>query len=107
MSSREAILGAVAKNKPQATALPELLSFPSEEDLVAKYTQSVTLNGGTAIEVTSLDEVKAYIHENFLEDLQVVSLIEEVPGTLEISSITDPHDLESVELAVVKGEVGA
>ena len=107
MSSREAILGAVAKNKPQATALPELLSFPSEEDLVAKYTQSVTLNGGTAIEVTSLDEVKAYIHENFLEDLQVVSLIEEVPGTLKISSITDPHDLESVELAVVKGEVGA
>lgn len=107
MSSREAILEAIAKNKPQATALPELLSFPSDEDLVAKYTQSVTLNGGTAIEVTSLDEVKAYIQENFLEDLQVVSLIEEVPGTLEISAITDPHDLETVELAVVKGEVGA
>ena len=107
MSSREAILEAIAKNKPRPTALPELLSFPSDEDLVAKYTQSVTLNGGTAIEVTSLDEVKAYIQENFLEDLQVVSLIEEVPGTLEISSITDPHDLETVELAVVKGEVGA
>ena len=107
MSSREAILGAIAKNKPQATALPELLSFPSEEDLVAKYTQSVTLNGGTAIEISSLDEVRTYIQENFLEGLQVVSLMEEVPGTLEISSITDPHDLETVELAVVKGEVGA
>jgi len=107
MSSREAILDAIARNKPEPTALPELLSFPSDEDLVAKYTQSVTLNGGTAIEVTSLDEVKAYIQENFLEDLQVVSLIEEVPGTLEMSSITDPHDLETVELAVVKGEVGA
>ena len=107
MSSREAILGAIAKNKPQATALPELLSFPSEEDLVAKYTQSVTLNGGTAIEISSLDEVRTYIQENFLEGLQVVSLMEEVPGTLEISSITDPRDLETVELAVVKGEVGA
>src|SRR5690606_35783876 len=107
MSSREAILGAVAKNKPQATALPELLSFPSEEDVLAKYTQSVTLNGGTAIEISSLDEVRTYIQENFLEGLQVVSLMEEVPGTLEISSITDPHDLETVELAVVKGEVGA
>jgi L-lactate dehydrogenase complex protein LldG len=107
MSSREAILDAIARNKPEPTALPELLSFPSDEDLVAKYTQSVTLNGGTAIEVTSLDEVKAYIQENFLEDLQVVSLIEEVPGTLEMSSLTDPHDLETVELAVVKGEVGA
>lgn len=107
MSSRQAILDAIERNKPQLTALPELLSFPSDEDLVAKYTQSVTLNGGTAMEVSSLDEIRTYIHENFLEDLQIVSLIEEIPGTLEISTITDPHDLETVELAVVRGEVGA
>jgi L-lactate dehydrogenase complex protein LldG len=107
MSSRQAILDAIGRNKHQATALPELLSFPSDEDLVAKYTQSVTLNGGTAMEVDSLEDIQAYIQENFLDDLQIVSLIEEIPGTLEISSITDPHDLETVELAVVRGEVGA
>ena len=107
MSSRKEILAAIGRNKPSATALPNLLSFPSSEDLVAKYTQSITLNGGTAMEVDSLDDIQVYIQENFLEDLQVVSLIEEVPGTLEISAITDPHDLETVELAVVKGEVGA
>ena len=107
MSSRQAILDAIGRNKPQATALPELLSFPSDEDLVAKYTQSVTLNGGTAMEVDSLEDIQAYIQENFLDNLQIVSLIEEIPGTVEISSITNPHDLETVELAVVKGEVGA
>lgn len=107
MSSRQAILDAIARNKPQPTALPELLSFPSDEDLVAKYTQSVTLNGGTAMEVDSLDDIRAYIKENFLEDLQVASLVDEIPGNIEISSITDPHDLEAVELAVVRGEVGA
>ena len=107
MSSKQAILEAIGRNKPKPTVLPDLLSFPSHEDLVAKYTQSVTLNGGTAMEADSLDDIQAYIKENFLEGLQIVSLIDEIPGNIEISSITDPHDLEAVELAVVGGEVGA
>jgi len=107
MSSKQAILEAIGRNKPTPTVLPDLLSFPSDEDLVAKYTQSITLNGGTAIEVGSLEDVQAYIEENFLEGLQIVSLVTGIPGNLEISSITDPHDLETVELAVVEGEVGS
>lgn len=107
MSSRKAILEAVVSNKPKPTALPDLLSFPSEEKLVERYTQSITLNGGTAIEVNTLEEVQAYVKANFLEGLQIVSLIDEVPGNIEISTITDPHDLETIELAVIKGEFGA
>jgi L-lactate dehydrogenase complex protein LldG len=107
MSSKQAILDAIASNKPQATALPDLLSFPSDEDLLAKYTQSVTLNGGTAIEADSLDDIQAYIKENFLEGLQIVSLLPEITGTTAVSSVSDPHELESVELAVIKGEVAA
>ncbi|HLT07425.1 MAG TPA: LUD domain-containing protein [Cyclobacteriaceae bacterium] len=107
MNSRQAILDAIARNKPQATDLPVLLSFSDDEDLVSKYTQSVTLNGGTAIEVESLSDIHTYIEENFLDGLQVVSLIDEIPGSIALSSISDPHELESVELAVVKGEFGA
>lgn len=107
MSSKQAILEAIGRNKPDPTVLPDLLSFPAHDDLVAGYTQSVTLNGGTAMEADSLDDVQAYIRENFLEGLQIVSLIDEIPGNIEISSTTAPQDLETVELAVVRGEVGA
>src|SRR5690554_919121 len=107
MSSKQEILDAIERNKPSATALPNLLSFPSSEDLVAKYTQSITLNGGTAMEVDSLDDIQVYIQENFLEGLQIVSMIDEISGNVEISSVTDPHELEAVELAVVSGEVGS
>ena len=107
MSSKQDILKAIAKNKPNETVLPDLLSFPSTEDLVEKYTQSVTLNGGTAMEAASLEAVQTYIDENFLEGLQIVSMIDEIKGNIEVSSITDPHELETVELAVIRGEVGS
>ena len=107
MSSKQDILKAIAKNKPNETVLPDLLSFPSTEDLVEKYTQSVTLNGGTAMEAASLEAVQTYIDENFIEGLQIVSMIDEIKGNIEVSSITDPHELETVELAVIRGEVGS
>jgi L-lactate dehydrogenase complex protein LldG len=107
MSSKQDILQAIAKNKPRETVLPGLLSFPSTEDPVEKYTQSVTLNGGTAIEATSLKTVQTYIDENFLEGLKIVSLIDEIKGNIEVSSITDPHELETVDLAVIRGEIGS
>lgn len=106
MSSKEVILAAIGRNKPSPSILPDLFSLPSSGNLVEKYTQSITLNGGTAIEVDSLEEVNAYIKENFMEGLQIVSNVEEVPGNIELSSITEPHDLETVELAVVRGQLG-
>jgi len=107
MSSKQEILKAIGKNKPSSTVLPDLLSFPSDENLVEKYTQSVTLNGGTAIEVDSLEAIQNYIDENFLEGLQIVSMIGEINGNIETSSITVPHELETVELAVIRGEIGS
>src|SRR5690606_6701727 len=105
MSNKQAILEAIGRNKPTPTVLPDLLSFPSDEDLVAKYTQSITLNGGTAIEVGSLEDVQAYIEENFLEGLQIVSLVAGIPGKIGISSTTAASDDETVDLPVLKREV--
>lgn len=106
MSSKQEILEAIEKNKPEGKVLPGLLSFPSTESLVEVYTKSVTLNGGTAIEFESLEEINEHVSENFLKGVDVVSLIEGVNGNVAIETILDPHDLEKVEVAIVKGEVG-
>ena len=106
MSSKQEILDAIAKNKPAKTSLPELLFFTSTEDLVGKYTQSLTLNGGTAIGVVTYKEVDTYIKENFVESVEVLSLIPQIAGNRDIQTIADPHELEKVEVAVVKGELG-
>lgn len=106
MSSKQQILEAIGRNKPAKTCLPDLLTFPSADNLIEKYTQSVTLNGGTAIEVDTFEDINIFVTENFLKGVEVVSTINEIVGNRDIQSVLDPHDLEKVEVAVVKGEVG-
>jgi L-lactate dehydrogenase complex protein LldG len=106
MSSKQQILEAIQRNKPAKTVLPELLSFTTTDNLFKKYTQAVTLNGGTAIGVETYEEIDSYIKENFLEGVEVVSLIQQISGNRDIQTIVEPHDLEKVEVAVVKGVLG-
>ncbi|AWW31116.1 lactate utilization protein B/C [Echinicola strongylocentroti] len=106
MSSKEAILGAIKKNKPAATPLPDLLKFPDETNLIERYEKGLTGNGGKLQVVDSLEELEAFVRENYASDQLIASLVDEVNGNVDVSKISDPHDLEHVELAILKGELG-
>lgn len=106
MSSKEQILAAVRKNKPSEKGLPDLLSFPSEDDLVGKYIKSIHLNGGSVEKLESISQGQSFIEENFAEGIKTVSLLDGIIGNVDIQRISDPHGLADVELAVVRGSVG-
>ncbi|QDH78885.1 lactate utilization protein B/C [Echinicola soli] len=106
MTSKEAILAAIKNNKPEATPLPDFLTFPEEENLVDRYEKGLTGNGGKLQVVNSMEELDAFVKEHYSNDLLIASLVEEVKGNVDVSKISDPHDLEHVELAVLKGEFG-
>jgi L-lactate dehydrogenase complex protein LldG len=106
MSSKQVILEAIKRNKPAVNFLPDLLSFPTADNLTEHYKQSLTLNGGSAIEILDLEDIRTYLKDNFPEDLQVVSLIEGIEGNIDAQAISDPHDLEKVEAVLLKGEIG-
>jgi L-lactate dehydrogenase complex protein LldG len=105
MSSKEHILAAIKKNKPDGTKLPEHLAYPTEEvsQLIEQFQQSSLSNGGKTIVIKSIAEIPSYLQVHFDKNLQVVSLIPELQGNLDITTVLDPHDLEAVELAVLKG----
>lgn len=105
MSSKEQILAAIKKNKPAATGLSDHLSYPTEDldSLIGQFQQASMLNGGKTIVIKSLEEIPSYLQVHFDKNLQVVSLINELQGSLDINTILDPHDLEAVELAILKG----
>lgn len=105
MSSKEQILTAIKKNKPKATILPALLSYHTEEidRLIAQFQQASMLNGGKTILIKRIEEIPSYLQVHFDKNLQVVSLIPELHGSLDITTVQDPHDLEAVELAILKG----
>ncbi len=106
MSSKEAILAAAKQNKPEATQLPNLLQFPDEPNLVERYEKGLSGNGGSLVISESMEDIKQYIQENFTQDQLIASLVDEIPGNLDVQKISDPHDLEHVEVAILKGELG-
>jgi L-lactate dehydrogenase complex protein LldG len=106
MSSRENILGAIQKNQPPLIPIPEVnVSVGSYGDPKEKFSSVLTGIGGSVINVTSLAEVSAFVKTTFQRGKRVVSCI---PGLdVDQSAISpDPHQLENVELAIIKGEFG-
>lgn len=106
MSSKDSILAAIRQNKPAATPLPDLLNFPDAPNLIERYEKGLTGNGGKLVVIKSLEEVQAYVKENFSQDQLIVSLVDDVQGNVIVNNISDPHDLEHVELAILNGILG-
>ncbi|AGA77832.1 LutC/YkgG family protein [Echinicola vietnamensis] len=106
MTSKESILAAIKNNKPEASSLPDLLSFPEEDHLIERYEKGLTGNGGKLKVVDTLAEVEAFVKENYSNDQLIASLVDEVKGNVDVHKISDPHDLEHVELAILKGALG-
>ncbi|RMG75376.1 MAG: hypothetical protein D6722_01135 [Bacteroidetes bacterium] len=104
MSSREEILNRVRQHKPAATPLPEVPTFSRPEgDLTARFQAVLEGVGGRMVRVESSAKLEATISEIY-PDLNIIGSTQpEVAGTLDLTSISDPHALAEVELAVIPG----
>jgi L-lactate dehydrogenase complex protein LldG len=105
MSTREKILQAVLKNQPQISPLPDISMFKGDNtDKVQKYIDVFKTIGGSAHLVDDLADVKAMINEHFDVTKRVVTSLPELSDRFELLSTTsDPHTYEDVELAVING----
>ena len=99
MSSKEAILNRIKKNRPSST-----IDLPNTDILHTKYRDkdkkfAMTLKsvGGKAIWLEDNKSVDEFIAENY-RDLDVIV------STYSTRNIDTPHLLENVDLAVIKGE---
>ncbi|MEW4488103.1 LUD domain-containing protein [Thalassoglobus sp. JC818] len=107
MSSREQILSQIRKHLPQSTDLPEhdgeWTQYPDPYEQFKSVLEGV---GGICETVRSVDEIPGRLSELNSEELTVVSC---VPGVFEdrfdLSTVSDPHDLQDVDWAILPGEV--
>lgn len=107
MSSRDAILNAIKQNRPQPVELPELKwQTPDEPDLLLQYRNSLEKNGGTCTVMDSIEEISHFIILRYPNVKNICSLLPEVQGNIDIKTVIDPHWLEDVDLAVVRGVLG-
>jgi L-lactate dehydrogenase complex protein LldG len=132
MNARDAILAAVRKNLPQPAVplpgvpqsdrkgiktglgykehfhrLPEVPDFPDEgEPIVPYFRKQLEAMGGRSFEVQSAAAAQAEVAELFPSAKVVCSATPEVPGTRRIQDVRDPHELNDVDVGVVRSPLG-
>ncbi|WP_372743925.1 lactate utilization protein C [Lutibacter sp.] len=106
---REAILKSVKENKPTLLPLPEIdeTVFFETIDLVAFFKEKVALVGGSIIEINKLKEIDAEIKKRYPKAKDIISCSQKSTlETISISEKTNPHELESIHLAILDGDFG-
>jgi L-lactate dehydrogenase complex protein LldG len=132
MSPREAILGAVRRNLPRPavplpevpgtdrkgiksslgykehlTRLPEVPGFPDEgQPLVPYFRRQLEAMGGRSFEVADAAAARAKVAELFPVAMVVCSAVPGVPGTWGVETVRDPHELNDVDVGVVRSPLG-
>jgi L-lactate dehydrogenase complex protein LldG len=132
MSPRDAILGAVRKNLPRPavalpeipgtdrkgirtglgykehlTRLPEVPGFPDEgESIVPYFRRQLEAMGGRSFEAADAAAARAKVAELFPAAKVVCSAVPEVPGTRRVADVRDPHQLNDVDVGVVRSPLG-
>lgn len=132
MNSRDAILSAVRRNRPRPAVplpevpgtdrkgiksglgykehfnrLPEVPGFPDEGEPVLPYfRKQLAAMGGRSFEVADAAAARAKVAELFPTAKVVCSAAPEVPGTRRIQDVHDPHELNDVDVGVVRSPLG-
>ncbi len=106
---RAAILKSVQENKPTLVPLPEidLNSFDESIDILETFKSNVKLVGGNIIELAEEKDIDLEILKMYPNKPRIVNCTKESTlGTVSISEITRPHELDTIDLAIINGEFG-
>jgi L-lactate dehydrogenase complex protein LldG len=132
MSPRDTILAAVRKNLPRPavplptvlasewkgikhglgykehlTRLPEVPGFPDVgESILPYFHRQLVAMGGRSFEVADAAAARAKVAELFPNAKVICSPTPEVPGTRRIEDVRDPHELNDVDVGVVRSPLG-
>jgi L-lactate dehydrogenase complex protein LldG len=106
MSSREKILSQIKTNQPDYQELNVQFKFESVyENLYEKFAEMLSFVGGKALEINSYDEIKADVKAHYQGVTNIATTIDELSELADFSlNVTDPHDLEMLNLAIIKGD---
>jgi len=108
MSARDSILEAVRRARIAPVALPEYPTGQRFADPVAKFLEMVGAVGGTGLRVADAAALDARLAELpvWAQARKTISLVAGAGRpTLDPGSLSDPHDLEGLDVTVLAGEV--
>ncbi len=110
MSSRADILSEIKANKPEFIDLPIIddTVFYEDIDHVSEFKKKVEIVGGNVFKSTSNDDVINQVKRLYPNTKLNYSVIEntETFNTIDLSELQKPHDLDDLDVLVLKGAFG-
>jgi len=108
MSSRDRILSQIRQNKPEEVALPRVTTFVSHfENTEDKFREMLGLIYTEVIVVKNLEELATKAEELYSGVVNRATTIPALSTWANFSlNVSDPHELETVEIAIVQAEFG-
>ena len=101
--SREKILDAIRRNKPDAVALPQPAAFIYEtNDLVAAFTESVRKAGGEVVMIRDISEIPGEINKALPGMQRTADLVNKRKSDY-TTLLQDP---EKLEVVILQGRLG-
>ncbi len=108
MTTREKILSQIKINKPVPSVLPDSLTFKSDfSDKKEVFTEMLASVYTQVISVKNEEELYEKVLALYPDDVNRATTVERLLPWADFSlSVENPHDLEMVELAILKAEFG-
>lgn len=106
---RAEILKSIKENKPDLLPLPEIdvTNFIENINLLAAFKEKVAGVGGAVIDLASKSEIDGSLRLKYPNAAKIIDCSQETTlGSVSISEIKEPHKLEDIDLAIIKGEFG-
>lgn len=107
-STKDYILSSIKENKPKEEhAYPRIPTFDkSSKPLLEEFKENLLLAAATYHDVKDSDEAQKLLKEIYPDAKVVCSTTPEIKGNKDISQISDPHDLEDVDVGIIRAEFG-
>ena len=110
MSSRSEILSKIKANKPASIRIPEIdIDFFREDiDLLSEFKNKIVEVGGTIYSVVSINDVIDKVTSLYGDTKNNYSVLEGSEGfnTINLEELNKPHELEDLDVLVLKGAFG-
>jgi L-lactate dehydrogenase complex protein LldG len=109
MTSRDEILADLRAVRTEPRALPTVAGeWIAYADPFAQFAAMVESVGGQCLRVASIDEARARLEARpeLASAKRIVSCVDGVHGNVSLDDFADPHELESVDWAILPGQFG-
>ena len=107
-STKDSIFDAIRKNKPTGDfPYPVIPTFSkSEKDILEEFKENLLIGAGTWYDAKDSAEALEIIRKLHPKAKVICSATPEIKGNKDFSEVFDPHDLDDVDVGVIRAQFG-